>query len=304
MNRVLMLLALLFPFSALAEATPPGPPTSGYGSTQGYITDSWKEYDLGGSRDGSRVWWYVPDVLKDGDNAPVVVYLHGWTAYLPAYYMAKIEHLLRQGIIVIYPQYQKSGVVGLFTDTDQTVFLDRAVSSTALALNELGGVANTDELYVSGHSLGGLLGFCWEYGGGVPARALVLENAALNSAAQPIPVDITILDWNLCAPEVTTPVYMLTGAEDALHIDSLQAYDMLVNSPTVETFLAHSDSYGNPDIVANHGAPLASSSVDTLDGRYYFAGLDAVMAGQTHLSFNLGNWSDGTPVIPVERAKP
>ena len=49
--------------------------------------------------------------------------------------------------------------------------------------------------------------------------------------------------------------------------------------------------------IAPGGAPAAP--VDTLDYRFYWAALDAALDNQALVSFDMGKWSDGTPVKPV-----
>ena len=42
-------------------------------------------------------------------KAPVVIFLHGWSASTPEYYLLWIEHLCRRGSIVIFPTYMDPG---------------------------------------------------------------------------------------------------------------------------------------------------------------------------------------------------
>lgn len=289
-------------WTPLINATPPGQPSSGPGSQEDYISVGYRTYTLGEAKDGSRIWYYLPDTLKNGGTAPVVIYLHGWTAYVPEYYLGQIEHLVSQGYIVLYPQYQKSGLMGILTDLDQTKFLDRAVASVNAALTVLGPVAEADDLVISAHSAGSLLAYCWNGSGAPKARALILNNASLDSdASVPEFVPIQVLEWTACAQSLDVPLFFLTGEEDPLQVDSPAGLNAAVNVPVGAVFTAQSDAHGSPALVADHTAPLVGKTdADTLDYRYYFAGLDQVLAGQTRLSFALGSWSDGVPVIPPE----
>src|SRR5438067_3871244 len=55
---------------------------------------------------GPRSYWlFEPDQPRP-ESAPVVVFLHGWFAVNPALYGAWIDHLVRDGRIVIFPRYQ------------------------------------------------------------------------------------------------------------------------------------------------------------------------------------------------------
>ena len=62
-----------------------------------------RRFDIG---QGPRSYWlYEPDQPRP-EKAPVVVFLHGWFAVNPGFYGAWIDHLVRDGRIVIFPRYQ------------------------------------------------------------------------------------------------------------------------------------------------------------------------------------------------------
>lgn len=87
-----------------------------------------------------------PDV--DGP-LPVVLFLHGWGATLPANYGPWLEHLARRGNAVIYPRYQDS----VLTPPDQA--LGNLIAGVRLALSRAD--VRRDTLVVAGHSAGGAL---------------------------------------------------------------------------------------------------------------------------------------------------
>ena len=63
-----------------------------------------KRYEIG---QGPRSYFiFEPDKPKPDGKAPVVVFLHGWFAVNPGFYGAWIDHLVRDGRIVIFPRYQ------------------------------------------------------------------------------------------------------------------------------------------------------------------------------------------------------
>lgn len=39
-------------------------------------------------------------------SAPLVIFLHGWTAMTPDTYRGWVNHLAKRGNIVVYPRYQ------------------------------------------------------------------------------------------------------------------------------------------------------------------------------------------------------
>lgn len=305
---------------------PPGEPEQGFGSRQGYLSETFNEYQFGSAAAGDQVWYYVPDQLKYDDKAPVVVFLHGFAALIPKLYQTHIEHLVKQGNIVIFPQYQKATVsgflseAGLFSPADQSIWAQRAVTSVDQALAELGDVVQSDEIFLYGHSLGGLIALAWQAKGGVPIATGVLSHPQVN-AQEGIPsfvrafLEIIEIPWRDYAPEITFPVVIFNGDIDTIATveQSREVLAALVSAPSRELYIAQRDRYGYPSISPNHGAPLdkiqglpahfrifsVSGELDGLDWRYYFAGLDAVMAGwHVAIPFDLGTWSNGRPVKP------
>jgi acetyl esterase/lipase len=57
--------------------------------------------------DATQVWVLQP---RDGETSSVVVYLHGYGAYLPfEWHLEWMDHLLENGSTVIFPRYQTGG---------------------------------------------------------------------------------------------------------------------------------------------------------------------------------------------------
>lgn len=324
-------LVLTLVFSAPSQAAfwhkPPKAPTSGYGSSSGYLTDAVTVTTLGSAEDGSLVWIYVPAVLKNGDSAPVVVFLHGFAALKPVGYRSHLRHLARQGNIVIFPQYQISQGPGFLADNglkgevDQSVYARRAVAATDAALTALGGKADRSKVHLYGHSLGGLISVAWEQQGGIRPLHYTLAHPALDSTAGMPPfvrklVKIKPIDWQAGARFISSPVTFLHGTDDAIaplqQSRQLAAVLAARGIPFV-LYKAVPDGFGRPRLSPNHGAPLdllnpipgnlkffgISFELNALDFRYYFAGLDAVMDGKAEaIPFDFGSWSNGRQVIP------
>lgn len=323
---VLAFLLVISPAHAAFWHKPPAGPLSGYGSAAAYLTDAVTETTLGNAEDGSLVWTYRPAVLKNGDSAPVVVFLHGFAALKPYAYRSHIRHLARQGNIVIYPQYQISRGPGFLADNglkgevDQSVYARRAVAATEAALAALGSVADRSRVFVYGHSLGGLIAVAWEQQGGIRPVRYTLAHPALDSTAGMPPfvrnlVKIKPIDWQAGALFMSAPVTFLHGSDDNIAplVQSQQLAAVLAarGLPFV-LYKAVPDGYGRPRLSPNHGAPLdvlnpipsnlkffgISFEFNALDTRYYFAGLDAVMDGRGDaVPFDFGTWSNGRPVI-------
>jgi len=305
---------------------PPGIPATGYGSKAAYITDQFDEYRFGSAAQGNLTWYYVPRQLKYGDRAPVVVFLHGFSAVIPKFYETHIRHLISQGNIVIFPQFQKTSLLGflqeagLFAPADQNVWARRAVESVDQALAELGDLVQPDQIYLYGHSLGGLIALAWQAQGGVIPAAAMLAHPQVNSQ-EGIPsfvqtfIRIIEIPWRDYAGEIRFPVVILNGDVDTIATveQSREILSRLQSAPSKELYIARRDCYGYPCLVPNHGAALdqipplpphlqffsISAELDALDWRYYFAGLDALLDGwRTDLPFDPGYWSNGQPVLP------
>lgn len=322
MSRVSsILIGLLLGGVALAttNATSPGRAPTGPGSTDAYVASQAQVFRSGRASQGRRVLWFVPDTLRDGSSAPVVVFLHGFSASNPNLYRDHVEHLLAQGYIVIFPQFNRSGLLALFSDTDQNAFLARAIASTERALDRLGPLAQRDQVYLYGHSLGGLLAYAWSAAGGPEVQGAVLANASFaGNAALPAFVQafVTIdpIDWAAAAPAIDVPLVLLTGTDDDIAApgESYAAADAATNAPARTVWTLSSDDHGTPALSADHLAPLtrgagipdliwgffgAPPTDDTFDQRAYQAALDALIGGDIAPSPDLGAWSDGTPVL-------
>lgn len=305
---------------------PPGAPVSGYGSPESYITDQIIETVRGRGDDGTRTWIYEPGVMKAGDKAPVVVFLHGFAALRPYVYRTHIAHLVKQGNIVIFPQFQISEGPGVLAESglkgvvDQSQWARRAVAATQDALAFLGSKADQDQLYIYSHSLGGLIASAWQYyGGPQPARYVLAHPAFDSQAGQPAFVQALVkidpIKWQETSHAITAPVTILHGEDDKiapitqseLFVAQLQAQGI-----PFQLYKALRDTYGNPNLSPNHCAPCdklnpvpsnlklfgVSFELNALDYRYYFAAMDAIVAGQGEgpLLFDMGTWSNGRAV--------
>ncbi|HOT45531.1 MAG TPA: hypothetical protein PLM53_11465 [Spirochaetota bacterium] len=314
-----------------AGITAPGQATSGYGSTANYICNGFTEGRVGPWYDpwsGTWCWYYIPAKLKNGTKAPVVIYLHGMMLMAPDIYMDHIEHLCRQGYIVLFPQINKGGIVGLATDNNQYKMMHRTIDSVNNALSKIGSKADRSNMVIFGHSLGGLIGLCWGDNEGdakAPAvQRIVLADPCLYAnipAFVDAFVNVTELDFNAKARSTTVPAIILTGSDDtiALPETAYEAYDALVNAPSRVIYRYNTDTHGDKDLKADHMAPIdddgwmpgwamdmlgGDGEVDAFDYRVFWAALDAALDGKNTLAFDMGTWSDGVPVKTVTQLAP
>ena len=81
------------------------PPLEDYLQNIEYHHQSVDFQDFAQKADG--YWLFEPAAPKP-DSAHVIVFVHGYGGYNPMIYGKWIQHLVRQGNIVIYPRYQKN----------------------------------------------------------------------------------------------------------------------------------------------------------------------------------------------------
>lgn len=315
---------LVLAAALIVAACQPARQTTGPGSTAGYIATSATETQVGDGTAGTRVYTFVPNKLKGGTKAPVVVLIHGFQLVAPEIYQGLVDHLTRQGNIVVFPAFNKGGF-GITNDTDQNQMLARAVASTNGAIAALGSKADLSKVYLFGHSLGGLIAASWTSAGGVAPAGIVLANPSTAGAAG-IPdflsgiVTVTPIPWQTKVPATTAPTVILTGDKDTIAppAESIGIYDKLTAASQRSVYQLQNDTTQNPAIQADHMAPIQKQGIvpdvimnalggdaeeDTADWRFYWSALDQLMAGDATPSFAMGTWQNGTPVKPVVKLR-
>jgi len=287
----------------------------------------------------TRYWIYEPDAPKPA-SAPVVIFIHGWTAMNPAIYGAWIDHIVKRGNIVIFPIYQASLL------TAPADFTPNAIASVQDGLARLQSEPDhvkpeLDHLAAVGHSVGGLL---------VANIAALAKESALpqiKAVMSTEPGKTNSGNGRTFVPLAemskipsSTLLLAVAGDKDTLvkTDDALRIFHESTNvAPQNKNYVyVRSDSHGVPALAATHLAPVAPDlayntantaangpttrpvlrnpgiMIDALD--YYafwklFDGLcDAAFYG-THREYALGNtpeqrfmgkWSDGRPVTELE----
>ncbi|MGH8041858.1 MAG: alpha/beta hydrolase family protein [Rudaea sp.] len=332
--RLILALALIAG-SALATAAAPAPPAQ---ATQGPGGADYP-HALVITRQvqrGAKGWWLFTPAAPVPASAPVVVFCHGWGALDPKNYRAWIDHLVRRGNIVIWPNYQAS----LLTAGGD--FLPNAIVGIRAALADLEYGANgirpeLDRVAIVGHSAGGVLS---------AEIAAAAHTAGLPEFRAVMPVEpgdgsrdgrrrVTVPHTDLAPIPATTRMLVVVGADDHLAYESLglSFYTAAVRVPATNKNVLElqSDDHGAPALIANHSAPGGTLDarparshralipdfehagvVDALDwyGTWklfdaltdcaYF-GRECTMAlgGGTAQTF-MGVWSDGISVKPMK----
>ncbi len=287
-----------------------------------------KRYEIG---QGPRSYLlFEPDKPRPEpeSKAPVVVFLHGWFAVNPGCYGAWIDHLCRNGSIVIFPRYQND--IG----TMPQEFLPNALAAIRDALAVLhGGVGHVRpdlaRFALIGHSAGANL------------AAQIAAVAADPDVEIPIPQALVTVMPGVVIPTrvpslsnipATTLLTVIVGDEDFL-VGDLRGRQIFAEATAIPRsrkrfILFRSDRHGYPPLVAEHASPTGSNSrldngegilhsfqlslgeVNAFDraGFWHMADL-TLLAGFNGKTLDdvtrdkaafchLGYWSDGRPVTP------
>ncbi len=149
---LLLSLSVFLTYSRADETVaPPEQPKTGPGGSD-YKHAAVRETKFGSG--GTEYHLFEP-AQPAPESAPVIVFLHGWTAIDPWLYGAWINHLTRRGNIVIHCRYQDSALTPSFFFTSNTI---TAVKAALTELAKTGHVKpDTKRFAIAGHSVGGLL---------------------------------------------------------------------------------------------------------------------------------------------------
>lgn len=315
---ILLLTAFLFMMTSTAvKVEAPLQPATGPGGAN-YTHTQVKTTVFG---EGEHQYWIFEPASPKPASAPIIVFNHGWLATTPTFYQAWINHLVRQGYIVIYPRYQVD------FSTPSNNFTPNAINASHEALNVLQTGDHVqpqlDKFALVGHSVGGLISVnmaSLSAVSGLPEPKAVFAVQPGKSRSSEDKVGPLLADLNKIPS--TTLLLTLAGDEDTW-VGDADAQRIIRETPQIpppnkDYILMVSDHHGNPELVADHFAPLGAE-FSTLNKTIYllvdardFYGTWKLFDGLLNAAFNgtnreyaLGNttpqrfmgiWSDGTPV--------
>jgi pimeloyl-ACP methyl ester carboxylesterase len=325
---LLVVLSLTLPGVLRADDEPAAKPSSA-GPAAPETTSphrSFKRYEIG---EGPRSYWiFEPDDPRPDARAPVVLFLHGWFAVNPGFYGAWIDHLVRDGKIVIFPRYQND----VFTPPQE--LLPNALAALRDALGVLANGekhvhADLSRFTLIGHSAGGNL------------AAQIAAVAADPHAGLPLPKTLIIAmpgeivpmrEPNLSSIAASTLMIVMVGEEDVV-VGDLRARQIFTQATAVPLsrkryIFFRSDRHGHPPLIAEHTAPsgmhsqldngegvlrtlqISLADVNALDRAGFWRIADHVMEiadksktldegiRDEEQFRHLGFWSDGRKVTP------
>ena len=291
------------PSVALDEPTPPNQPSNGPGGSE-YFHDTVR---ITRNKFGARQYWiFEPDNPRP-ESAPLIVFIHGGGAILPIIYLDWIYHIVKKGNILVYPRYQFR-LTGKFTNFFETTI--QTVKDAILELQKGGHVMpSLDNFAIVGHSIGGGMS---AYMAAV-AEDFNLPVPKVIMPVQPSVPSSNIVDLNKISNK--TLMLVITG-EDDKHVGNKSAKMIFYNTTNIPTsqkdfIIQRTDRYGNPDLIANHFAPVCLpffNMVNAMDyystwklfdalTDYAFYGINKEYClGNTYEQRFMGFWSDGTSV--------
>ncbi|MDJ1158429.1 alpha/beta hydrolase [Chelatococcus sp. SYSU_G07232] len=257
--RSVVVAALVAAVSGLAEAaTAPTQPKNGPGGADYAAGDVIKR--AYGS--GSAQAFVFHAAERSSAAKPVVVFLHAWGAVDPQIYGGWIDHLVRKGLVVVYPRYQESG--GKTMTADVTSEAAKGIRQ-ALAALEAEGVVKHDLSHVAfvGHAAGAIIAAnlaALAEGEGVPRPLLVMGAMPARAPVDAKTRGVPLADLATLAPG--TMLVMVTGDRDTVAGDGgarqiIRAAGAAVGPDHRLLVRLPSDNHGQPPLVAGHYAAAA-----------------------------------------------
>ncbi len=285
------------------KASPPRQPERGPGGAE-YPHRGIRQTEHG---EGGRQFWIIEPAQPAPKSAPLIIFIHGWSATTPDTYRGWINHLSKRGNVVVYPRYQER----LFTPAGE--YFPNVVASVRHALAVLkqpGHVApDLSRVALVGHSVGGVQ--VVNYAASAGAEGLPVPKAAMS--VQPGqgsvrgPKLVPMRDAGTIPAD--TKLLVMIGDADGM-VGSACARTIWRGTKHVSdrAFITmQSDAHGSPPLNANHLAPISwnRAAIDALDWlgfwRTFDSLMDAAFSGKPlAVEANMGTWSDGTPVKPLK----
>ncbi|HMJ74854.1 MAG TPA: hypothetical protein VK507_02725 [Iamia sp.] len=305
-----------------AGVTQPAQTTSGPGGSALPHRD-WRE-SSGGS--GADAWYVFEPTAPQPDEAPLAIVMHGYgefEGYGTMYEL--VRHTVLSGSVVIYPRWQTGIAEPCPGPFDADPCLAAAVTAIEGALAHLGAddsrvQPDLDRTSYYGFSFGGILTANmtnrWEALGLPEPRAIFIDDMhdggldglgepALDDSMAGIPSDV-LLECHVGAQGVIAEDP--TGGCNAL-------FPRLDHIPTSNKaiVLTRPDDHGEPALSSAHGVCAAQEGqADAYDWGFCWKVWDALRAavdeggspryaiGDDPEHTDIGVWSDGTPIAPLE----
>lgn len=235
-----------------------------------------------GGADGGEFWLYEPADPAPKAAPSVVIFMHGWAAIDPWVYSAWIDHLVRQGNVVIYPRYQANVL------TSPSKFLPNTIKAVkaALAMTQTEGHVkpNLEQVAIVGHSAGGLLSALLaasskESGLPAPKAVCCVQPGKSTKRGRGLGLPLDTLG------RIPSDVLLLcvVGDRDTLCSDT-DAQTILQQTPQIplprkNLMVQVTNEYVSPHLIASHYAPCSVLPEPMLDDTVKVPSETAALAG-------------------------
>jgi dienelactone hydrolase len=313
----LALVVLGTPGTPTVQPSPPQQPMSGPGSSA-YAYERVIAEHVGDEPTG--YWLFTPAGSTSATALPVVVFLHGFSAVDPETYRAWIDHIVRRGAVVIYPDYQTKDLTATPVDDYQANAIAGIEAALTRFSDSSAGLTDLTRIAFVGHSLGGVLAFniaALATSHDLPSVAAVMSvepGGCAECGGISTLLNVPYEDLSTINPGAR--IVVMAGDRDTVAGDqgAKVAWSRLTSVPLDrrDYIVLHSDSWGSPPLIADHYVPIASSvdPPNALDwyGAWKlfdlltdcaFSGIGCANAlGGSTAQLDMGRWSDGRPVTP------
>ncbi|BAZ30416.1 hypothetical protein NIES4074_28760 [Cylindrospermum sp. NIES-4074] len=261
-----------------------------------YTSPNYHVETLGECNQGNYVKIYIPDnpYIGDSGNPQAVIYLHGFALGASEIYSTHLEHLVKQGYYVIYPNYQRGfcafshclavtvlqlaeEILSPFPISPQT-WINSAINSAIKAYQYINLFEKDVDTYLFGHSLGGLFALSWPNYAQHQVPANMLPKQII--VADPVPdsesnIPAVIRDLTEClggfkdkvaiettGVDIKVPIAILHGNEDTVipKCDWLQPFYHSIATLHKTMYLSFSDQHGWEPLNANHEQATVNTS--------------------------------------------
>lgn len=274
-------------------------------------------------QDDYRYYLYEPS-QPTPEEAPVVLFLHGYNGLQPKSYGAWIEHLVKKGYTVVWAQYQATNLTfpWFYAQNARTAWIDalERLDTEALHVRPERDYKGYYKTAIVGHSVGAYVGtnlaaIAADETNGIPEPYAVIafEPGGLNIVPK----------GPLSKIDDDTKFIVVVGNHDDVVCKSTAVFlwNEVTSVPEAnrDFLLVRSDNHGSPEVIAHHYFPPTfgfSSEAEGLDVLDFFAtfklsvgalrcawkGVDceyAVGHGSPEQLY-MGEWSDGQPFKPME----
>ena len=287
----------------VAKPSPPRQPEHGPGGSD-YPHRAVRQTEHG---EGGQQFWIIEPAQPALKKAPLIIFIHGWSAMTPDTYRGWIDHLAKRGNIVVYPRYQER----LFTPAAE--YFPNVVASVRAALDVLkqpGHVApDLSRVALVGHSVGGVQ--VVNYAASARAEGLPVPKAAMSvEPGQGSQGGLKLVPMRDCGtiPAETKLLVVVGDSDQMVGSECARSVWRDTRHMSDRAFVTvRSDSHGFPPLTANHLSPVSwnRAATDALDWLGFWRLFDsltesAFAGGVLQVAPAMGTWSDGMPVTPLE----